>query len=274
MPRHATPFFDAMASAYTELEPWYEHLYTVLHALLRDALAHPPPGSRALDAGCGTGFQTAVLAELGHTAHGLDLSAGLLGVARGTLDGIPLVQGDVETLPYRDDVFDAATCCGSTLSFVADAERAVRELGRVLRPGGRLFLECEGRPSLDLAWAWLSGLTGDPLGYGVTPAEVWRAARPGPGERHLTYPGYGSLRLFTVGELRRLLRPAGLHPIRVWGIHSMTNLLPSTALHRPRLGRPAAAVYRALRGLDARLARSGLTARLANSIVMLARKDS
>jgi SAM-dependent methyltransferase len=274
MPRQAAPFFDAMAPGYAALEPWYEHLYAVLHDLLRHALAPPAAraGLRALDAGCGTGFQTAVLAELGYAAHGLDLSAGLLDVARRTLDAVPLVRGDVEALPYRDGVFDAVTCCGSTLSFVPDAARALRELGRVLRPGGRLLLECEGRPSLDLGWAWLSGLLGDPLGYGVAPGEVWQAARPGAGERRLRYPGYGSLRLFTVGEIGRLLRDAGLHLLRVWGIHSVTNLLPSTVLHRPQLGRLAGAVYGVLRGIDAALVASGPAARLSNSVVVLARK--
>ncbi len=264
-----------MASEYGELEPWYEHLYAVLHRLVRQALAPAAstPGSRALDAGCGTGLQTAILGELGHAAHGLDLSAALLGVARRTLGTVPLVRGDVTALPYRDRAFDAVACCGSTLSFVADAGQALRELGRVLRPGGRLLLECEGRFSLDLGWAWLSGLTGDWLGYGVRPGEVWDAARAGTGESRLPYPGYGALRLFTVGELRRLLRAAGLSPVRTWGIHSVTNLLPSTVLHRRRLGPVTAGAYRLLRGMDAAIAPSAVAVRLANSVVMLARKD-
>ena len=50
--------FDAMAGQYDQLEPWYEHLYAALHAILKTELV-PAQGSarpRALNAGCGSGF--------------------------------------------------------------------------------------------------------------------------------------------------------------------------------------------------------------------------
>src|SRR4029450_11096166 len=64
----AAPFFDAMAASYDELEPWYEHLYAVLHGLVRAELrpAAGAPGLRALDAGCRTGFPAAILLEPGY----------------------------------------------------------------------------------------------------------------------------------------------------------------------------------------------------------------
>jgi MPBQ/MSBQ methyltransferase len=275
MPRNSVTFFDAMAAGYETLEPWYEHLYATLHAVLRAELvpAAEVPEPRALDAGCGTGFQTAILDEMGYATHGLDLSRRLLRAARGRLGRMPLAQGDVQALPYRAGSFAAATCCGSTLSYVDDAGQALAEIARVLRPGGRLLVECEGRWSLDLGWAWLSGLLGDPWGYEVGPGEVWRAATtPRDRECRLRYPGYGNLRLFSVAELARLLRAAGLEPVRVWGIHSVTNVLPSTVLHRARLGRGAAMVYRILRGADRALAARWPGTRLGNSLVVLARK--
>ena len=144
-----------MADDYDLLEPWYEHLYATLHALLRAELGPPAPAGRrrALDAGCGTGFQTALLEELGYATHGADLSARLLAAARRRLPSTPLVLADVQALPYEGGVFDVVTSCGSTLSFVDRPEAALREIGRVLRPGGRLVLECEHRWSLDLGWA-------------------------------------------------------------------------------------------------------------------------
>jgi SAM-dependent methyltransferase len=275
MPRHAGDFFDAMAADYDALEPWYEHLYARLHAVLRTALRPPPHIGfpRALDAGCGTGFQMAVLGELGYAVHGLDLAPKLLRAARDRLPRAALVQGDVEALPYRDGRFAVATCCGSTLSYVDDAGRAVRELARVLEPGGRLLIECEGRWSADLLWAWLGGLLGDRWGYGLAPRDVWRAVMT-PRDRvcRLEYPGYGALRLFTVLELRDVLAAAGCEVVRVWGIHSITNLLPSTVLHRPGLGRVAAALYRGLCVADAALSSRWPATRLANSLVVLAAK--
>ena len=275
MRRDPVTFFDTMAEGYETLEPWYEHLYATLHAVLRAELSPPveAPEPRALDAGCGIGFQTAILDEMGYAAHGLDLSPELLRAARARLGRMPLAQGDVQALPYRDGSFAAATCCGSTLSYVDDARQALAEIARVLRPGGRLLVECEGRWSLDLGWAWLSGLLGDPWGYELAPGEVWRAATTHRDrECRLRYPGYGALRLFTVAELLRLLRTEGLEPVRVWGIHSITNLLPSTVLHRARLGRRLAVVYRILRGADRALAARWPATRLANSLVVLARK--
>jgi SAM-dependent methyltransferase len=267
--------FDAMAATYETLEPWYEHLYDVLHALVRTELAPPADGSprRALDAGCGTGFQAAVLESLGFRTHGLDRSAGLLGVARRQRVPAVLTRGNIEMLPYEAETFGAVTCCGSTLSFVDAPASALAEIGRVLRPGGLLLLECEHRFSLDLLWAAVSSVTGDPLGYGLRPRDVWRQlSEGGDGGCRVPYPGYGPLRLFRIREIRALLEGAGLEPVRIWGIHILTNLIPSTLLHREHLGRPLAAFYRILCWMDDGVRRLPASARLANSLVVLARK--
>jgi hypothetical protein len=86
------------------------------------------------------------------------------------------------------------------------------------------------------------------------------------------YPGYGPLRLFTTQELGTMLGASGLVVERVWGIHMLTNLIPSTVLHRPRLARPLGGLYRALAAADGALRRLPGTHRLANSVVVLARK--
>jgi SAM-dependent methyltransferase len=269
-------FFDAMAASYDDLEPWYEHLYGVLHCLLRTELAlraAPSRRLRALDAGCGTGFQTAILLELGYATVGVDVSAGLLDVARRRLANARVLQGDLEELPCGDATFDVAVSFGSTFSFLADPGGALREIARVLRPGGRLLLEVEHRWSLDLFWRLASSVAGDPLGYEVTPAEAGRAfGRPLAGGIWIDYPGYPPLRLFTRSELDGLVAAAGLVPVRWWGIHSATNLVPSTLLHRPRLGRTLARLFRGLTRIDQRLAGTRLGRSAANSLVILARK--
>lgn len=261
--------FDAMAPTYETLEPWYEHLYDVLHAILRRALRPAADGRRhrALDAGCGTGFQAALLEELGYVVHGVDVSAGLLARARGRLPDAALARASVEALPYTDGAFAAVACCGSTLSFVDDPGRTLAELARVLRPGGRLLLECEHTWNLDLGWATVSALARDALGYGVSLREVRGLLRDGVWP---AYPEYGRLRTFTLRELRAMLRGVGLGPVRAWGIHSVTNLIPSTVLHRQRLGWPLAVLYRALCALDRAL--TPVVAPGANSVVVLAVK--
>jgi SAM-dependent methyltransferase len=269
-----TRLFDAMAPDYARLEPWYEHLYARLHAILVRALA-PRPGERAqraLDAGCGHGAQTALLRRLGYRTHGIDLSGALLAIARERVPGATFARADVTALPYPGGVFDVVSCCGSTLSFVNDSDAALAELSRVLRPGGRLLLECEHAPSLDLGWAAVSGLLGDALSYGVAPNTLWRAVRRRSGTIRLPYPGYGEITLFRTHALRRRITRAGLRWRRAWGIHSITNVIPSTVLHRPVLPRPLRTLYRALRALDGALERSTPARALANSLVVLAEK--
>jgi ubiquinone/menaquinone biosynthesis C-methylase UbiE len=277
--RDVARLFDGMAASYDDLEPWYEHLYARLESLVRAWIRPSCPDARALDAGCGTGFQTAWLRDLGFRPHGIDVSAGLLDVARRKLPGVPFVRGDLEALPYPDGVFDAVTCCGSTLSLVDAPARALAEIGRVLRPRGRMLLECEQKWSLDLAWTLVSAATGDSLGYGITPAAAWRQlARRLDAGLHVEYPAtlpdgaqaYMRLRLFTMAEMTAMLGAARLVARRSWGIHAVTNLIPSTVLHRPSLPRPLAAVDRVLRAIDTVL--SPVTARCANSVVVLAEK--
>lgn len=267
--------FDAMAEDYDVLEPWYAHLYAVLHPLVCAALAPPGDGprGRALDAGCGTGFQTALLERLGYASHGVDIAPRLLAAARRRLTTTALVLGSLDTLPYRAESFDVVACCGSTLSFVEAPATALSELGRVLRPGGRLLLECEHRWSLDAGWALLSALTGDSLDYGLSPAAAWRQLTRRPREGcTIEYPGYGRLRLFTRGELGTMLHAAGLRPLRWWGIHTVTNVIPSTVLHRDRLGPLLGAAFRRLSAADAWLGRFAPVQRLANSLVILSEK--
>ena len=143
----------------------------------------------------------------------------------------------------------------------------------MLRPGGRLLLECEHKWSLDLGWALLSSLLGDALGYRLSPRAAWRQiARPLGEGFWLDYPGYPRLRAFTGSELGTMLRAAGLTPMRTWGIHCATNVIPSPVLHRARLRRSLDRLYRALCSLDGALGRFPPMRGLANSLVILARK--
>ena len=119
----------------------------------------------------------------------------------------------------------------------------------------------------------VSGVLGDALGYGLTARAAWRQiARPAAEGVWIDYPGYPPLRLVTRAELRRWLARAGLVPARTWGIHALTNVIPSTALHQPRLGPALAAIYRGLAAADRAAAGTALARRFANSLVVLARK--
>jgi demethylmenaquinone methyltransferase/2-methoxy-6-polyprenyl-1,4-benzoquinol methylase len=98
------------------------------------------PGDRVLDAACGTG--DLALADLragaGHVT-GLDFSERMLERARKKAPALDWVQGDMLALPFDAEAFDAATV-GFGVRNVADLPLALRELRRVLRPGGRLAI--------------------------------------------------------------------------------------------------------------------------------------
>jgi SAM-dependent methyltransferase len=111
---------------------------------LREADAHllgEVAGARVLEVGAGSAPCARWLAAQGARPVALDLSgamlrhAAALGVSTGVV--VPLVQAGAERLPFGDGVFDVACSAFGAVPFVADPRRVMREVARVLRPGGR-----------------------------------------------------------------------------------------------------------------------------------------
>jgi demethylmenaquinone methyltransferase/2-methoxy-6-polyprenyl-1,4-benzoquinol methylase len=121
-------------------------------------LAGIRPGELALDVCCGTGDVAFALAAAGATVTGFDFSEPMLAVARNraraAAPGASPVfqQGDALNLPFADASFDVVTISYG-LRNLADFDRGVRELARVLRPGGRLLVLDFGKPDNAL-WRW------------------------------------------------------------------------------------------------------------------------
>lgn len=101
-------------------------------------LAELPVGV-ALDAACGTGRHAARLVALGHDVIGVDANAAMLEVARAKVPGADLREGRLDALPLDDASVDLAVC-SLALTHVPELAPAVRELARVLRPGGTAVL--------------------------------------------------------------------------------------------------------------------------------------
>jgi SAM-dependent methyltransferase len=98
------------------------------------------PGDRVLDLACGTGVVVRMAAASvgpGGRVTGLDVNPGMLAVARRLTPAIEWRQGEAEKLPLADGSFDAVICQFG-LMFFADRAAALREMMRVLAPGGRL----------------------------------------------------------------------------------------------------------------------------------------
>jgi SAM-dependent methyltransferase len=95
------------------------------------------PGTRALELGCGSGEFTRRVAPSGADVIALDLSGDLLAKARAKLGATArFARGNAEALPFRAGAFDVVYGC--SILHHLDVETALREVRRVLRPGGRL----------------------------------------------------------------------------------------------------------------------------------------
>jgi SAM-dependent methyltransferase len=101
------------------------------------------PGQLVLDIGCGVGAFLRMVAARGARPFGLDASAALLAVARRRVPDADLRVGDMEALPYDDDTFDLV-CGFSSFFFANDFAAAVREAGRVARPGAPVVIQVWG----------------------------------------------------------------------------------------------------------------------------------
>jgi demethylmenaquinone methyltransferase/2-methoxy-6-polyprenyl-1,4-benzoquinol methylase len=147
------------------------------------------PGDAVLDACCGTGDLAIAAARAGGRVVGLDFSQAMLERARRKAPELEWLEGDLLALPFAAASFDAATV-GFGVRNVEDLARALAELRRVLRPGGRLGILEITRPRGLLApfyRVWFDGvvpLLGKLLpggsAYSYLPASVRRF--PGPAE--------------------------------------------------------------------------------------------
>jgi demethylmenaquinone methyltransferase / 2-methoxy-6-polyprenyl-1,4-benzoquinol methylase len=194
------------------------------------AAVAPRPGERVLDVATGTGLVAFALARRGGCeVVGLDQSEDMLAGARARLAGAPalservsFVRGEAERLPFTDGEFDALTFT-YLLRYVDDRAATMRELARVVRPGGRIGMVEFGVPSappLRALWRVHTRVGLPVLGRLVSSAwfEVGRFLGPSIEELHTQEPDLPGLwRAAGIGQVseRRMSFGAGLV---MWGV--------------------------------------------------------
>lgn len=169
-------FHDEISSKWETLHQ--SRTFKARTAALFKLLAKPDlTGQHWLDAGCGTGTLSRLLAARGCDVIGVDASSEMIAAARGrTTDG-PLGERlgfqqipTIAALPFADRSFDGVLCA-SVLEYVPDVAHCLAEIHRVLRPGGLLLASIPNRGSLlrqsyKLAYAASSRVSARPLfGY-------------------------------------------------------------------------------------------------------------
>lgn len=167
----ADPALDALPDAYAD---WRRSTLGRITDALEERLLldriGPLRGLRILDVGCGDGVLATRLAQGGARVTGLDVSAAMIAAARGRARAagvdVDLVEGHTGNLPFSAGQFDRVVSV-ATLCFVDEPSRAIEEMVRALKPGGRLILGELGRWNLWAAQRRVKGWLG---------ADVWRAA--------------------------------------------------------------------------------------------------
>jgi demethylmenaquinone methyltransferase/2-methoxy-6-polyprenyl-1,4-benzoquinol methylase len=130
-----------------------------------------PPKARVLDVAAGSGLITRALEERGHRVVSLDLSLAMLRTA--SERGASAVLANAEALPFPDGSFDGVTF-GYLLRYVRDPEDTLRELGRVVRPGGAMGMVEFGRPRGVWGPPWWLYTRGVLPAAGVLAGRGWR----------------------------------------------------------------------------------------------------
>ncbi|RLI26488.1 MAG: hypothetical protein DRO52_02440 [Candidatus Hecatellales archaeon] len=136
-------FWSRMAEGYDE---WFRVeagplIYEAEASALRRMAEELKPGLM-LDVGCGTGLFSQVFRELGWRVLGVDYALGM--VSRASARGLEVVLADGLHLPFRPSLFDSVLLF-TVLEFLSSEEEALKEVCRVLKPGGSLILGVHNR---------------------------------------------------------------------------------------------------------------------------------
>jgi len=156
-------------------------------------------GTRLLDAGCGAGMAAALANARGAQVCGVDAAEAMLAITRERSPQGNFLVGDLEDLPFDDDAFDVVTGFNS-FQFAGNPESALREAGRVTKPGGQIAVVTWGDPAGMEAASLLIGVKS------IMP--------PAPPEAP------GPFALSDAGNLRAFVAAAGLQPADILDVDS------------------------------------------------------
>ncbi|WP_165759332.1 class I SAM-dependent methyltransferase [Mycobacterium decipiens] len=145
------------------------------------------PGTNLIDIACGSGFAANLARNLGANVTGIDASEALIAIARSRTPQADFRVGDMFSLPFDDNSFDAAV---SFSGIGIGSQNSLSEAARVVRPGGLIGFSFLGSPKrIGLAPCFEAVLRLSPPSHAVAVAEQGNTGRPGVAEQLLAEAG-------------------------------------------------------------------------------------
>jgi ubiquinone/menaquinone biosynthesis C-methylase UbiE len=153
--RYVKDYFDEYSSQYHQdhyVKKRPPSIYPVLAVRLgymKAMLSDFMPSGRIIDIGCGTGEMLQVFQKRRFQTFGLDFSLKMLqAISKGITDHrVPLVNGEIEALPFKDETFDGLICAG-VIEYLNEDQQALSEIARILKRGGFAIITLSNRLSL------------------------------------------------------------------------------------------------------------------------------
>ncbi len=159
----------------------------------------------SLDLGCGTGNYTLELKNKGFEVFGLDISKQMLKIAKKKRKDLFLIRGDAYLLPFKDNTFDLVLSI-TLFEFIKEPEKVIKEIYRVLKPGGELIIGTMNARSLWFLFKRLKSLFRE--------------------------TAYRYARFYTVSELKNLLEKEGFKKVKTGGVIFFPSFFPFLGLAR------------------------------------------
>ena len=237
------------AQTFARRERFLKHLIADLATRLGSRTGDPPT---CLDIGCNTGRYTRLLADAGLQARGVDYSSNLVDEARALHPTLQFDQANVYALPFADGAFDAVVSFG-VLQCLADWRTTLREIVRVLRPGGLGVIETNrGYSVLENSLRCASYVLRGKMDLRKARAFFQAHARSASHRIDRTYP----IRFYAAGAIMSALRDDGVidmvwhdprrlpfyHDFESWGL-----MITKPSPNESAAGRPKPAICRTCR---------------------------
>jgi ubiquinone/menaquinone biosynthesis C-methylase UbiE len=220
-------YFEQLLAERRRYAPWMAEALDYAGARGRDAL----------DVGCGQGIDLANFAMAGANATGIDLTPRHVELAKAHAESLGLtvnvVRGDAEEMPFADNSFDRVSSNG-VLHHTPAIEAALREVRRVLRPGGEARIIVYNKSSVHY---WAQQFLYEGIRQGHLREEGSMEGVLSRGVEHSSIGARPLVRVYSPRQLRRLMRDAGFRDVSTFVRHYAISDSWLTAWLHPRFSR-------------------------------------